>query len=243
MYKVLIVGDSLNMVRTKSDICYEDTVQFNLKKSLRKYFEVEVFNSSKRTNDSSRILKSNDEKYYDFIQYSPDFVIINIGIVDCAPRLFTRKERLIVANLPVIGRSIVHLMSKHRYFITKHYQKVYVKKEDFYKNIDELIIFILKEVKAVPIVVNIAHPKEETLSRSYNYLRNICTYNQILDTISKKYNLKIIDFHKATKENPSLLLEDGYHISKMGHKKLSKMICKTLYNYISNNTESTKFEF
>jgi hypothetical protein len=53
MYKVLIVGDSLNMVRTKSDICYEDTVQFNLKKSLRKYFEVEVFNSSKRTNEIS----------------------------------------------------------------------------------------------------------------------------------------------------------------------------------------------
>ncbi len=220
--RIVLIGDSLLMHRPLECINYEDTYGYLVKKSLGKDYDVII--RTRRANDTN-MQSDIDHLVYDIKQFEPDLVFLHLGIVDCAPRLFNRLEKIFVKHClpPFLNKRVVKFFSKRRYFFTKNFPKSYTKINDFEKNIQK-IIDCIKSVGAEPIIINIAKTNPKKAARSYHFMESIQNYNGVLSKISEKNNCKIIDMYSITKENPDSLIIDGIHLSKKGSRTLSNKI-------------------
>ncbi len=232
--KIIILGDSLAMQRTIEGIAYEQTYGYLLKKYFESYYSnYFVIIMAKRANDTMRQSMS-DSILYDIKQFKPDIVIIHLGIVDCAPRIFSKIERGIISLLPeYLSYRIINFYSKRRLFFTKYLPKKYVNIKNYEKNMQKILNIII-ENKAIPIIINISNPPEKIAYRSYNFLNNVRKYNNILLNLSKNYNCKLINFNKIVEKNPNYLLSDGIHISKKGNQKLANEIIDCVNEIVKN---------
>lgn len=225
--RIILIGDSLLMPRPRQDLTYEDTYGYLVFKALKDH---EVIIKGKYSNDTSVQSKPNALKAE--IEYlNPDIVFIQLGIVDCAPRLFSKIEKYALKILPsFLRQGIINFFSKRRRFFTKMFPKVYVKKESFEKNMRK-ILETIKICGATPVIINIAKTSEENESRSFNYDNNTIEYNKTLFKLSKEYGGQLIDFYNIIKTEPSCQLSDGVHLSKEGNHKLADEIISCINNF------------
>lgn len=222
---IIIIGDSLSMQRLKDNTKYEDTYGYLVKTSLDPKERNHVYILSKRANDSLTQSKP-DNLLYNIKQFDPDIVIIHLGIVDCAPRLFTKNQQYIISILPEkLRSSIIAFISKRRLFFTKHFPKVYVKKGDFERHMQIIIDFIIAN-DAKPIIINVAKPDKRLISRSYNILQNVKDYNMVLLKLAEKNKCPLIDNYKMAEGIPGYLISGEVHLTKLGHKLLADEILK-----------------
>lgn len=232
--RIVIIGDSLAMARETEKILLEDTYGYLLKIFLETKSHTDVFIMARRSNDTS-IQSADDHLLYDIKQFLPDIVIIQIGIVDCAPRIFGKIERNIIAHLPAsFSAKVINFCSKRRLFLTKYFPKVYVNIKDFETNMRK-ILDAIKEIKAIPMIVNIAKPGPEILSRSYNSLQNVTDYNEVHHRLCAEYNAEYVDAFNITENDKHCLLNDGMHFSKYGHKKLADILFERIETFYYKN--------
>ena len=154
------------------------------------------------------------------------YVIIHLGICDCAPRIISKKEFFILNNfIPnKIKTFYINLKSNNRHFFTKYFPKVHVNIEQFETNMSLLIYSILKtkEIKKI-FLISICDTNNENKHKSYNFELNIKIYNNILDQFKDNNKINLIDmYHLSQKIN--LMTDDGIHISKLGHKVIANQI-------------------
>lgn len=221
MKKIVILGDSLSLPRDELPV--ENTYPYLMNKFLKdKYI---LFNRSIRANDT----KLQIEKFYDdVVLFNPDVIIIHLGIVDCAPRLFYRKERIFFSKINRLF-PIVTLMNHYRYFFTKIFPKVYVKIQEFEKNYINILKKIY-EMKKNVIIVGISNTTEKNKIISHNYDKNINCYNNILKKIGKDFsNVTYIDMYNYDPD--TILLKDGIHLNNKGSKILAENILEIIKNY------------
>ena len=213
--RIVILGDSLGMPRP--DIKLEETYPYLLQQKLSQAY---VYAKHKRANDSA--VQSQHLNLQDDLQYmDADILVIHLGIVDCAPRLFSRRQQHSLQYLKFINRFIIAFMSKRRMFFTKHFPKVYVNIDDFEENMQKLILAGKKYAKRV-LVVNIADTTESNKQRSYGFENNIREYNRVLSCLSEKHGVELIDFFSLTTE--AMLLDDGIHLSVEGNSVLAEIL-------------------
>jgi len=199
MKKIIILGDSLAMQRPTEGVVYKQTYGYLVKNYFESYGNYFVIIMAKRANDTN-IQSRSDRTLYDIKQFEPDIVIIHLGIVDCAPRIFTKIEREIVGVLPqLLNNKIINFFSKRRLFFTKYFPKKYVNVKSFEKNVQK-ILNVIHNLQAIPIIVNIAKPPKSVSRRSYNFLHNIEIYNNILLKLSKTNNCRLINFYKIVEK-------------------------------------------
>lgn len=217
MSRIVILGDSLSMPRPSDGILFEYTFPHLLHKE-----GYEVINRAGRANDTKRQIQVQNLK--DDIQWlNPDCVVIYLGIVDCAPRIFTRTESILLNLFPhILKQKIINVASKYRYHITRYRKKTYVGSNEFKLNL-ELIAKEAKDICQNIIFINIANTNEVNEKKSFDFKRNISLYNQIIVEVSSKFDAELIDVN-LIKDN--CLLEDGIHINKKMHNFLSKEIIK-----------------
>jgi len=225
-----VLGDSLSRPRPEENINLTDTYSFLLSNLLGK--SVYVINNARRANTTSQQIQ---ESYLinDINSCLSEYYIIQLGIVDCAPRLFSIFQQKLINQIhPVYLKNfIIKFMSKRRYFFTKHFPKVYVKLNNFYFNYSELINYItitqtnLKKI----FVINIPKTNEYNLKRSFGFENNIKEYNEIINRIAKEKRqiIELIDLYTIS-EDEEILLHDGIHINKRGHQ----IIAENIYNKI-----------
>ncbi len=206
MKRVVIIGDSLSMPRPNDFILYEDTYPYLLQQ------RYEVINRSRRANDTKQ--QSSEQNLLDDIELlNPDIVIIYLGIVDCAPRLFTKNESRILSLIPSYLRNkIVSLFSKKRMLITKIRKISYVDKYMFKKNLLKIIERIGSDRKIIFINIKECKKLDE---KSFSFNKQIRDYNNIISEFSKKSNVNLIDVNHLNITYP--LLDDNIHISKEMH--------------------------
>jgi lysophospholipase L1-like esterase len=231
MKKILLVGDSISMVRPKEEILFQDLyiIKLNVK-----YPCNIIVNAALRSNDTRNILKEHFLNEY-VIPLSPDIVILQLGIVDASPRIFTKNEKLILSILSKsrimnpLARKIIEYRSKRRYKFTKNKSFSYVPLEDFKKNL-ELFLFKCKELNPNVqfIVVNICKPGKFMIERNFGIDSQIINYNKALSDFSKRNNFQLIDTYLFTSKNSETILPDGYHISAMTHLFLYDELCARL---------------
>ncbi len=214
--RIVILGDSLGMPRGDSEIEYEDTYPYLLMNNLKNY---EVIPRHRRTNDTSKQLSS--QNIFDDIEMlKPDVLVVHLGIVDCAPRVFSRFQNAIVSILPsVIKGIILRAVSNFRYRITKLNNKTYVKKNIFKKNIKNFID-ISDEMGIQLLFIEILMTSQENDNRSYNFKNNITEYNKIIEVAARSKCVYLIKYNPQN----DYLLKDGIHINKKGNEFLANKI-------------------
>lgn len=215
MQRIVILGDSLGMPRPGVQL--EQTYPYLLQQSLAGF---EIYAKHRRANDSK--LQASLLGIQDDIEYmSADIVVIHLGIVDCAPRLFSRAQQNLLHKLKFINRYIIAFMSKHRHFFTKIFPKVYVKISQYEQNMLLLIKAGKKSAQRV-IVVNIANTSAENNHKSYGFERNIKAYNTVLNRLVASAGIELLDINKLS--DKTMLHNDGIHFNIAGNALLAKQL-------------------
>lgn len=220
------------MVRPLEGINYRSTYPFILQNMLGGGYHILVRN--RRSNDSeiqSRSLNIQDDVLFNDSEY----VILHFGIVDCAPRLMTRKETLFlkVLNIKFITEKYIGFKSKYRRFFTKHFSWTRVSQERFRENINFLVDSIKNNNAAQKIlIINIADTSERNDHRSYGYKRNILKFNNILKEIVEKNKefCLLINFFRESNGSQKLMSQDGMHLLSLGHSFLADKLYKLIIN-------------
>jgi len=221
------------MVRPDFGICYQDTYAYQLQTKIKDSI---LINASVRANSSQNVLTAN-YCYETLDAVNPELVIYFLGIVDCMPRLFSRRERLFLRLLMAtkflngLGKLIIAYRSKRRYAFTKKRLIQFVPINSWNENLER---FLLQSSCKV-IFVNIPYPGERLLSRNYHIEEIVNNYNSCLSDQAKRHGAMVVDFHSITKKSPHLLLEDGYHITVEAHKMLTEILLESITNFMRAN--------
>jgi len=214
--RIVVIGDSLAMPRY--EVSFEDTYPYLLNQELE---NCEVIVRNRRANTTKS--QVNPQNILDDIVFlKSKTVIIHLGIVDCAPRLFNKFEQLILSKLKGINKFIIKFFSKYRFFFTKINPKVYVNKKEFYHSLLKLIQECKKNGVENIFVLNICNTNSENKKKSFNFENNIQEYNNILYNVVKEQNVILLDVN--SKINEDMLLEDGIHLNLIGHRKIYEII-------------------
>jgi lysophospholipase L1-like esterase len=227
---ITVLGDSLSLARSEYGIYYKNIYPYLLNERMGCDFL--VLNKSKRSNT---LVKQSGAQfiYDDVLTTNSNYFIIQLGIVDCSPRVVSMLEKKIIRNfLPGSLRKLyLDFKSKHRRFFTKYFPKTYFTIDIFEKKYRYLLETICSQpqVKRV-IIINIADTNPTNKYRSFGFEKNILKYNEIIFNLTKKFDSKIgfVDLHSLTKENPDLLLDDGIHVTRKAQIIITTHIEKLL---------------
>lgn len=136
--KVLCIGDSLALPGHLNR--YEDTWFYKLKQvfptiDFISFFKRQLTTEALVTMGGGRDGIDNWPKGADCLEaFMPDIVILQLGIVDCVPRLLNKYERKIVSILPVGLKSpFIKLVKKYKKRSTKN---TTVPLQNFKNNLD-----------------------------------------------------------------------------------------------------------
>lgn len=231
MKKILIVGSSMAMPR--SEIKYEDTWIYNLKMHL----DCHIIDKSRRASTSKRLISEGGgdgiyNKGADLLEYySPNIVITQIGITDCAPRLlgqgFVTK---ILNNSPKRIRDKIYLLLKKK---TKRKAKnAYVKPDEFIINWQNYLERAQK-IKTMVIIIKISKPTNFVLKKNPALYNSIIQYNLIYDKLAKSYDNVFLIEPFTAKEIDRIAI-DEFHVNKEGHQIVFAKI-KTIIKKQTNN--------
>jgi len=166
-----------------------------------------------------------------------EFFCVQIGIVDCAPRMFTEEERQQLkrmANYPLIGNLIkayIRRRSLRRNEITQSRQIVLTPPDEFEDHYRVLISNILKFNPTQAIfVINIGYPGAYFSARNYGIQDNILVFNNILRQIVNDNSeiLRLVDVYSFTKNNPEYIFADGHHYGPEVHTFIADEIYRLM---------------
>lgn len=220
MKKILLVGDSISMVRPNEGVYFQDL--FVTKLNIEFPGNI-IVNAALRSNDTQNILKDNFLNEYVY-PLAPDIIILQLGIVDASPRIFTRKEKILLSLLsknsimkPLANR-IIKYRSERRFEFTKKRAISSVTLSDFKNNLDNFLTICRNCNSQVSfIIINICKPGDFMTERNFGINSQIMSYNSVLTNFSEHNHFQIIDVYNYTSENADTLLPDGYHITRKTH--------------------------
>lgn len=240
--KLLIAGDSLSMSRHIDGITFDQTYAVLTQ---RAHPSALVINGSERANSSRRI--GSDDYMDEYLRpLAPEHVIVQIGVVDCTPRIFTYLERRVLGLMqrtPLlrgISVAIIRAASRNRAAITQRRNITAVPLDEFERHLRTFIAEarrIRGECRVA--LVNIACPSDTFLSRNPSALELVECYNAALDSIAVEYGCGIVDLFAFTRSHPESLLPDGYHINAMAHQFLHEALMAHLVSAKPNLRRTT----
>ena len=148
-----------------------------------------------------------------------DIIIIQLGIVDCAPRLFSKYESLILNQLPKnIKLPIINFLKTKRKRSTR---RRYVQPSRFKINFEEFIA----KCNAKIILVEILGSEKYRLYHE-EIDRSINEYNAILQKLSNNKDILYLSLNRSLCD--TIYLDDGYHLNSSGHEYIAMEIKKLL---------------
>ena len=227
---VTIIGDSLALPRPEDNLFERDLYPARLQSLLGPSFF--VVNRSTVGNYAIRA-GSQETAVYAIQGTQAGCYVIQFGIVDCAPRLFTLEERTILVALfrsrllKRFARAWVDYRSRRRFALTKEMQILRTPPDDFemcYRNVVGNILALTQARKIVAI--NIAAPGASLVDRSYGIAENVERYNEIIGRIASEHTGKMVvmDVYSETKRDPSLVLADGHHLCAALHARIAERL-------------------
>lgn len=237
--KIAILADSLALPREDvgGDEPLEVTYPFLLDQSLRRRFGAAapiIFERGMRRRTIEYVL----DEWNELVELrKPQIVIVHVGIVDCAPRVFLRREASLVANLRFrwLRNRIFRFTHDHRRRIVEFRRKVYVPLPRF-ERLVERVVQKARETKVQSLVfINIIRPPDAAEERSPGFQRNVIAYNQVLQQQTKHDFVSLIDLNQLLYDSGGshALTVDGIHLNERGHALLAKQLEIRLFSVLS----------
>ena len=235
--KIVVMADSLAMAREgETNVKYETTYPYLLDQGLRQRFGSQaplVIERGMRRRTIEYVL----DEWYELVDLRrPEVVVIHVGIVDCAPRVFLRRERQFVENLrpAVLREAILSNVHRHRRAIVNMRKKVYVPADRFNALVGQVVARAKESKLRSLVIVNIITPPAEMDERSPGFIRNVGVYNEILKAHANATGVHLIDIDRMIKEAGGVeqLTVDGIHLNETGHKMLANEIEKHVLSLV-----------
>ncbi len=228
-----VYGDSLSLPRPKDGIGFGKEYSYLLKKRVEKELNKEVF-CWNRSMGGARV----DElfNHYERDKYyigKEGILIIQSGVVDCAPRPLPIFLREIVSLTPEFLKwRIVKFLHNNRAKILKAGLGTKPTSPKKYRLTMEKWIKSAIEIEKIIFVINIAPNTDEIEKHSPGFRKSIKLYNQILESVITEINSQkviLIDAYSAIKEKDKevkflINQKDGHHITKDGHLLYSELL-------------------
>jgi hypothetical protein len=140
--------------------------------------------------------------------YTPDIIIIQIGIVDCAPRALTKNELTFIARIPFVNSLIHSIIKRFRKRIVVARRISYVPEDKFARNLERLKNYFSN---ASIYAVQIAPASEEYSVNSPGIKESVEKYNNIISN-----TFDVIKPYNGNSPN-AFLMSDQHHLNKLGH--------------------------
>ncbi len=218
--RILIVTDSLGRPRPDLSLdertVYEDVYGYLLADLLPPDFHVELHTfEGIDTNDAIELNKKT------IAFRGPDMVVYQLGINDCAPRIFNKGANPLIYRMwfKKITRNLFgKLIKKNRYYLTKLLNRTYVDPSQFRLNLlrmQEDVLVYNPHCKF--LAIEIALPPKRLLDRSFGFKEKVNQYNTIIKEIFRD---RVVCFNDQV-EDRERLITDGIHMTKKTHKKVA----------------------
>lgn len=246
--RIVVLADSLALPRNEPPnvVLWEETWPARLQQACDAHgLTAEVINCGAR---SRRITSLIGHDFHEHIELKrPDVLVLQIGIVDCAPRVISLRERWVMnlRGFPrVLRDAVIRRRSATRADRTRRnpLAKVYTPPREF---ADSLATFGTRlrrtdadvGVIVLPIVGRLAQLEEH----SPGYVSNIGAYNEMLRRFCLEFG-----HHWLTPENTvppesqdNCFADDGYHLSPRGNQRVADSVHAELSSLASSATRST----
>lgn len=218
---LLIQGDSLPLPR--QTVPYEETWPGHLRRDAAYAHVVNRSQSGKTTDDlhAEKVRFPNRK----LEAYAPEALVLQIGIVDCAPRLLSKTEKDLITACPFerLARVGGHLLKRIR---DRSRTRTYVSEGDFEANLRDFLD--RTEVVGVEdvIVLKILTAGQKYTAKNPPVQPAISAYNGIIDAVTETYpNVQTLrplaDTESAeTATVDEHTLDDGYHLNADGHRRV-----------------------
>ncbi len=224
MKRLLIIGESLPL--PSDELQYDDTwihlMQIN-------YPDLEIVDKCVRSRSIITLMHGGPEgkakNLYEW--YNPDFIILHLGISDCAPRLLPRKKKItkLINHLP-FSNLIYSFFRKHGGRLIEYAD---VAPQEFKENLEGYV----KKVAPTPVgIVQISKVTTPTLIKSPQFNKAIDLYNAIINQVAlENTNATLILGLDGT--DISSYQSDGLHLSAKGQKQIFKR-CSEYINTLNS---------
>ncbi len=207
----LVIADSLALPRP--GVPYECTWPFLLQE---RFAHWDWINLARRESTTDRLNTDGDGSGGDCLEfYEPDGVILHLGICDCAPRLYRRRDPLqyVIFNLPGgLGRRVTNLVERH---IGRKVRYAWVGPEKFEANLEKYLGRCRRFGTRV-VALEIMPVDGDILKKNPEIVGRIALYNEIYRRVESRHP----DFHVVRIFEPGVSMKDhavdGYHLNREG---------------------------
>ncbi len=217
--RIMIITDSVSMPR--QEIKYEETWIYLFKK---KFSDFDVIDRPARGSTSMRLVQEGGGGFDLLELYTPDRVILQMGLAESAPRLFKKngfEQKFINQYLPVkIRNDYVKAIKEKR---GRNPEFTDVSPEQFRNNIFSFAERCRK-LKVRLAIFKILRPTDLFVMKSPYIKQNIDRANRIFDEAAAAFdNITLIDPIKPELDINNLSI-DELHINAEGHKLFFKAV-------------------
>ena len=230
--RIIVLGDSLVMARDNPLIVWEDTWPARLSDELRDIgVDAEIVNCGARARTADRILGN---EFFEHIELKrPDLVILHIGITDCAPRLFTRRQRNLLNQrfVPQWLRDwIIRSRGARRQQLLKKHgplSRVYTPPADFAACLERFGHNLSQFSSQVRVIVLPITCNQSAMDqKSPGHGSNVKLYNSMLKEFANRLGARWVDPAELFGSEGSALMfaADGYHWSTAGSARCASVI-------------------
>ena len=200
--RVLIIGDSLALPRERPEpVRYDETWPEQLKKTGR-------FDIIQLSLGGGTIVDLFEQTSY-YKHYNPDIVIIQSGIVDCAPRALTQLElRFLLSNK--LSRLFLSRFLPIN-FLRAHRKITFVDKNKFEESYENVIL----QFKGCNyILIGILPISSDYEKKVKGISKNQVEYNNIIKSLALKLKGKYLNTDLMPIDG---IMTDFHHLNSVGH--------------------------
>lgn len=211
--RVLCISDSVALPRP--GVSYEDTWIARLGDNLPEFDFIPIFRRSTTTD-----MLAGGGDYGDFLLfYTPEQVIIQLGICDCSPRYIRTTSLLykLVQRLPNNLKTI--FWSTYKTFIKRSAKRTDVSIERFSQNIRSYLDKCIEANVQRVIIIKIATPGSTMIASNPLVVKNVNSYNSIYEKIGSEYDFAEVINPLSVSDDSNYV--DGYHPCDKGNALVS----------------------
>ncbi|HNX22897.1 MAG TPA: SGNH/GDSL hydrolase family protein [Spirochaetota bacterium] len=217
--RILIITDSVSMPRL--EVKYEETWIYLFKNKFRDF---DVIDRPARGSTSMRLVQEGGGGFDLLESYMPDRIIIQMGLAECAPRLFKKngfEQKFINKYLPAkIRNDYIKAVKERR---GRNPEFTDVPPEQFRNN----IFNFAGRCRALNVklaIIKILRPTDIFLKKSPFVKQNIDRSNSIFEEVAANFNnVELIDPINPELDINTLCL-DELHVNSEGHKLYFKAV-------------------
>lgn len=234
VFKIALYGDSLAMPR-KSIVKYHERYVYLIQDWIKKNKSPEYIELKDEAKGSVTILDMLEQYEHDsgYYEFPADVLILQSGVVDCAPRPVAQETREKISKMPSLLKKIAikYLHRNRKKILQKGNAHVRVEREVFFNSIKQFLLRAAKDYKRI-YVINICPTNEKTEQHSPGFTANINEYNALIKKAIVEINSKsifLVDINKFINEryiniDDFILKEDGHHLTPLGNKVIADKI-------------------